>query len=49
MAHRWKFGVLSRLPEHYKKHRIEITKEPSPVHYRPETVNYKKNEETGQM
>ncbi|XP_022236095.1 39S ribosomal protein L28, mitochondrial-like, partial [Limulus polyphemus] len=51
-ALRWKSGsILNRLPGHYKRHRMDLEKPPSPVHYREEPAiagHWKKDPETGE-
>lgn len=50
MAHRYKLGgVLTRLPEHYLKYRLELSKPSTAVHYIPESVNFKKDAECGEV
>lgn len=41
-----KQGIYSRLPQHYLKS-LEV-KEPTPVHWRPQGVQYRVNPKTGQ-
>lgn len=42
-----KEGIYSRLPAHYLRS-IQETKEPTPVHWKPHGVKYKRNPNTGQ-